>query len=91
MNDLWNIVFSRQPGRKSLRSFGVSVPSKENIEHEAVLIYSLSQPVAQIIHEQRFELDTAFAERSMTDLNAALVHHFLGQPGSGQARSSWAE
>ena len=40
MDDLWNVVFAQQPGQEGLRRFGVPMPLEENVEHEAVLVYS---------------------------------------------------
>lgn len=37
-------------------------------------------PLAQAIREERAELDTPFAQRLVTDHNAALVEHFLNIP-----------
>jgi len=42
MDDLWGSVFNQRSCQKSLRSLGIPTPSKENIEHEAVLVHSSS-------------------------------------------------
>ena len=42
MDDLWDIVFSQQPGQEGLRRFGVPMPLKEGVEHEAVLMHCFS-------------------------------------------------
>ena len=39
MNDVWDIIFSQKSGQKSLLRLGIPMPLKENVEHEAVLIY----------------------------------------------------
>ena len=39
MDDLWDIVFSQQPGQEGLRRFGVPMPLKEDVEHETVLVH----------------------------------------------------
>ena len=39
MNDVWDIIFSQESGQRSLLRLGISMPLKENVEHEAVLIY----------------------------------------------------
>ncbi len=49
MNDLWNVAFSQQPGEEGLRSFGIPMPLKENVEHEAVLVDRSPEPVANAI------------------------------------------
>jgi hypothetical protein len=49
MNDLWDIVFPQQSGQEGLRCLSVSVPLKENVEHETVLIYSPPQPMSNTI------------------------------------------
>jgi hypothetical protein len=50
MDDLWDIVFSQQPGQEGLRRFGVPMPLKENVEHEAVLVNRSPKPVSNAIH-----------------------------------------
>ena len=40
MNDLWDVILPQEAGEESLRSLCVSVPLKENVEHEAVLVHS---------------------------------------------------
>jgi hypothetical protein len=40
MDDLWDIVFSQQPGQEGLRSFSIPVSLKESVEYEAVLVHS---------------------------------------------------
>ena len=42
-------VFSQQPGQEGLRRFGVSMPLKENIEHEAVLVHCAPQPMPNAV------------------------------------------
>ena len=49
MNDLWEIIFSQQPGQEGLRGFSVSVSLEENIEHEPVLVHCSPEPVADAI------------------------------------------
>ena len=49
MDDLWDIVFSQQPGQKGLRRFGVPMPLKENVEHEPVLVHGPPEPVSNAI------------------------------------------
>jgi hypothetical protein len=39
MDDLWDIVFSRQPGQEGFRRFGVAVSLKQDVEHEPVLVH----------------------------------------------------
>ena len=50
MDDLWDIVFSQQPGQEGLRSLGVVVPLKQDIEHEAVLVYCSPEPVSDAVN-----------------------------------------
>ncbi len=49
-NDLWDIVFSQQPGQEGLRRFGVPMPLEENVEHEPVLVYGPPKPVSNTIN-----------------------------------------
>ena len=39
VNDLWEIVFTQQPGQERLRGLGVAVALQQNFEHEAVLVH----------------------------------------------------
>ncbi|MGY2896742.1 hypothetical protein ACVWZX_004788 [Deinococcus sp. UYEF24] len=50
MDDLWDIIFSQQPGQESLRRFGVPMPLKEDIEYEPVLVYGPPQPMSNAVH-----------------------------------------
>ena len=50
MDDFWNIVFSQQPGQEGLRSLGVAVPLKQDIEHEAVLVYCSPKPMSDAVN-----------------------------------------
>ena len=50
MDDLWDIVFSQQPGQEGLRRFGVPMPLKEDVEHETVLVHGPPKPVSNAIH-----------------------------------------
>jgi len=38
-DNLWDIVFTQQPGQEGLRRLGTPMPLKENVEHEPVLVY----------------------------------------------------
>ena len=49
VNDLWDAIFTQQSGQESLCGFGVSMPLKQNIEHEAVLINGPPQPMPDAI------------------------------------------
>ena len=50
MDDLWDIVFSQQPGQEGLRCFGVPMPLKEDVEHGTVLVHGPPKPVSNAIH-----------------------------------------
>ena len=50
MDDLWDIVFSQQPGQEGLRSLGVPMPLKEDVEHEAVLVYCSPEPMSDAVN-----------------------------------------
>ena len=50
MNDLWDIVFSQQPGEEGLCSFGIPMSLKENDEHGFVLVHSPPKPVGNPIY-----------------------------------------
>ena len=49
MDDLWDIVFSQQPGQEGLCSLRIPVPLKEDVEHETVLIHGPPKPVSNAI------------------------------------------
>jgi len=53
VNDLWDVVFTQQPGEEGLRGFGITVPLEEDIEHEAVLVYSAPEPMSNAIDARR--------------------------------------
>ena len=103
VNDLWDIVFTWEPGQERLCGVGVAVALRQDIEHETVLVDRSPQPMsnavdrrtdlvqipagtpagfplAQIIREQRAELDAPFAQRLVPDQGAALVEQFLNIP-----------
>ncbi len=50
MDDLWDIVFSQQPGQEGLRRFGIPMPLKENVEHEPVFVHGPPKPVSNAIN-----------------------------------------
>jgi hypothetical protein len=50
MDDLWDIIFSQQPGQEGLHGFGVSLPLKKNVEHETLLVYGPPQPISDAVH-----------------------------------------
>ena len=39
MDAVWNVVFPQQADQEGLCSFGIAVALKENVKHEAVLVY----------------------------------------------------
>ena len=39
VDDLWEIVFTQQPGQESLRSLSIAVTLEEDVEHETVLVH----------------------------------------------------
>ena len=49
INDLWDVMFNSQSGKKGLPRLGIPVPLKENVEHETVLVYSPPHPVPDTI------------------------------------------
>ena len=49
MDDLWDIVFSQQPGQEGLRRFGIAMPLEENVEHKTVLVHGPPEPVSDAI------------------------------------------
>jgi len=49
MNDLWDSVFSQQPGQKGVRRLGIPMPLKENVEHEPVPVYGPPSPISNAI------------------------------------------
>ncbi len=50
VNDFWDIIFNEQSDQTSFCSFGIAMPSKENTEHETVLVYRSPQPMPDAIH-----------------------------------------
>ena len=38
VDDLWNVIFIQKPSQEGLRSLGVAVALKKDVEHEAVLV-----------------------------------------------------
>ena len=50
MDDLWDIVFSQQPGQEGLRRFGIAMPLEENVEHKTVLVHGPPKPVSNAVH-----------------------------------------
>ncbi|MGY2897273.1 hypothetical protein ACVWZX_005319 [Deinococcus sp. UYEF24] len=63
MDDLWDIIFTQQPGQEGLRRFGVPMPLKEEIEHEAVLVQCSLQPVSNAVHVRTDLILSANSER----------------------------
>jgi hypothetical protein len=49
MDDLWDIVFSQQPGQEVFRCFGVPMPLEKNVEHEPVFVYGPPQPMSNAV------------------------------------------
>jgi len=49
MDNLWDIVFSQQPGQEDLRHFGVPMPLKQDVEYEAVLVDCSPEPMSDPI------------------------------------------
>ena len=49
MNDVWDIIFNQEFGQEGLRRFSISMPLKENVENEAVLVHSSPQPMTDAI------------------------------------------
>ena len=54
MVDLWDIVFSQQPGQEGLRRFGVPMPLKEDVEYETVLVYCSPEPMSDAVHARTY-------------------------------------
>ena len=57
VNDLWDTVFTYDPGQEGLRRLGVAVPLKEDIEYEPVLVYGPPKPVSNAIHARTHLVD----------------------------------
>ncbi len=49
INDLQNVIFIQQLGQENPCCVGITVPLEENIKHEAVLVNSSPEPVANAI------------------------------------------
>jgi len=49
MDDVWDIVFSQQPGEEGLRRSSVPMPLKEDVEHEPVLVYCSPEPMSDAV------------------------------------------
>ena len=52
VNDLWNVIFTQESDQEGLCGLCVTVPLKENIEHKAMLVYSL--PAGRRAHARPF-------------------------------------
>ena len=39
VNDLWDIVFTQEPGQEGFRSLSIAVTLEEDVEHETVLVH----------------------------------------------------
>ncbi|CAM3196209.1 hypothetical protein DESA109040_02130 [Deinococcus saxicola] len=52
VDDLWDVVSTHKPRQEGLRGFGISMPLKENVEHEAVLVHRPPQPMPDAIHRR---------------------------------------
>ena len=50
VDHLWDVIFIQQPRQKSFCRFGVSVPLKQNVKHETVLVDTPPQPVSDAIY-----------------------------------------
>ncbi len=49
VNDVWDIVFTQETGQERLRGLDIAMPLKQDVEHEAVLVYCSPQPVSDAI------------------------------------------
>jgi len=49
MDDLWDIIFTQQPGQEGLRRFSIPMPLKEDTLHEPTLVHGLPEPVSNAI------------------------------------------
>jgi hypothetical protein len=49
VNDLWDIEFPQQLSQEGPRRLGIPMPLKENVKHEAVLVDSPPEPMANTI------------------------------------------
>ena len=49
VDDLRDIVFSQQPGQEGPCSVSITMPLKQNVEHEAVLVDCSPEPVSDAI------------------------------------------
>ena len=77
MNDLRNVIFIQQPGQENPCCVGISVPLEENIEHEAVLVNSSPEPVANAIDTRAH-----FIEVPPGTPPGSLVAQFLSEEGA---------
>ena len=48
-NPVWDIIFTQEPGQEGFFGLYIPVPLKQDIEHEAVLIHRLPQPVSDAV------------------------------------------
>jgi hypothetical protein len=49
MDDLWDIVFSQQPGQDVFRCFAVPMTLEKNVEHEPVFVHGPPKPMSNAI------------------------------------------
>jgi hypothetical protein len=88
IDDLWDIVFSQQPGQEGLRSFSIPVSLKENVEYEVVLVHSPPKPVSDVVNARThlvemppgtptgFPVAQVFSEEG-SELDAPLAQGFV--------------
>ena len=77
MNHLWDITFTQEPRQEGLGSFCISMPLKENVEHEAVLVHSPPQPVLDAI-----DVRTHLVQMSPGTPTGFPVTQIFGEEGS---------
>jgi len=50
MNDLWDIIFTQESCHKCFCGLSITMPLKQNVEYEPVLVYDHPKPVSNAVH-----------------------------------------
>ncbi len=87
VNDLWDRVFTEQSGQEGLRGLGISAPLKQDVQHEAGLVYRPPQPMPNTI-DRRKDIDqippgtpaTQFVGEQGTEVDAPLAECLVADP-----------
>jgi len=57
MNDLWEIIFTQQPGQGCLGCFGVPILLEENALHKTVLVHGPPKPMSNTVYARPYLIE----------------------------------